>query len=97
MCTQAPRRAHPRVSPQAQGQRRHPDNDLTISNCSRCGCPPDAHAILHHEHEKELGNDAFALGNWDAALAHYSKALDLHRTSAVLWSNRAACYLAKGW
>ena len=29
--------------------RRHPDNDLGITRCSRCGCPPEAHAVEEHE------------------------------------------------
>lgn len=77
--------------------RRHPDNDITIAACSRCGCSPEAHQVLQHEHNKELGNDAFALHNYDAAIGHYSRALELHKTDAVLWSNRSAAYLAKGW
>jgi Flp pilus assembly protein TadD len=47
--------------------------------------------------EREAGNDAFALGRYDSAVAHYSQALALCATDAVLWSNRAAAYLAKGW
>ena len=47
--------------------------------------------------ERELGNDAFALRQYDAAVAHYSRALALSATDAALWSNRAAAYLARGW
>lgn len=43
------------------GQGMHPDNDLRITRCSRCGCPPEAHIEERHETEKELGNDAYAL------------------------------------
>ncbi|PRW33332.1 stress-induced-phospho 1 [Chlorella sorokiniana] len=77
--------------------RRHPDNDPSITRCSRCGCPPEAHEVAEHEQERELGNDAFALRRYDAAIAHYSRALGMCSTDAALWSNRAAAYLAKGW
>ncbi len=53
--------------------------------------------VLQHEHAKEQGNDAFAVGEYDAAVVHYSKALQLHPSDPALWSNRAAAYLAKGW
>ncbi len=52
---------------------------------------------MQHEHAKELGNDAFTLGDYEAAVRHYSQALQLHPSDAKLWSNRAAAYLAKGW
>lgn len=29
--------------------RRHPDNDPSITRCSRCGCPPEAHEVAEHE------------------------------------------------
>ena len=78
--------------------RKHPDNDITVINCSRCGCPPEAHEVLAHENERELGNDAFALGQWDAAIQHYSLALQHCGSSdAILCSNRSAAYLAKSW
>lgn len=48
--------------------------------------------------ERELGNDAFALGQYDAAIAHYARALHIcGAADATLFSNRAAAYLAKGW
>jgi Flp pilus assembly protein TadD len=49
------------------------------------------------QQERELGNTAFGQQHWDAAVAHYSKAISLRRSDASLWSNRAAAYLAKGW
>lgn len=59
--------------------------------------PPPALPRLQHEQAREQGNDAFALGDYDAAVAHYSRALQLRPSDAALWSNRAAAYLAKGW
>ena len=58
---------------------------------------PAAHPPTQHEQAREAGNDAYALGDWDGAVAQYSRALELRPTDAALWSNRAAAYLAKGW
>eukprot|EP00854_Cymbomonas_tetramitiformis_P027251 gene27251-33557_t len=77
--------------------RRHPDNDPTITHCTKCGCPPDKHAVLESENEKEHGNDAFEFGDFDVALLRYTKAIDHHPCDAKLWSNRSAVYLQKGW
>jgi len=44
-----------------------------------------------------MGADAYALHQWDTAILHYTRAIDLHQTDATLWTNRAASYLAKGW
>lgn len=49
-----------------------------------------------HQHERELGNDAFAAGQHDAAALRYTRALAA-RPDAVLFSNRAAAYLGKRW
>lgn len=32
-----------------QTGRKHPHNDVTITHCSRCGCPAEAHEVLRHE------------------------------------------------
>ena len=77
--------------------RKFPDNDLTIIDCSRCGCPPQAHVQLFAQQEQESGNEAFALGNFSLALGHYSRALQEEPHNAVLLSNRAACYLGMKW
>lgn len=68
-----------------------PPSDAPLS-CSRH--PPPCSM-----QERELGNDAYAAGAWDAAVAHYSRALGdpLGAADASLHSNRAAAYLAKGW
>lgn len=62
-------------------------------------CPPLACTSRRAAQERELGNDAYALGRWDAAVAHYSRALadPLGAADASLHANRAAAYLAKGW
>lgn len=44
---------------------------------------------------KALGNAAFTGGRFDEAIEHYSLALDGAPTSHVLYSNRAAAYLAR--
>lgn len=41
--------------------------------------------------EKELGNTQFKAGNYDQAIGHFSKAIELGATH-VLYSNRSACY-----
>jgi len=43
------------------------------------------------EAEKALGNEQFKVGNYDQAIVHFSKAIDLGATH-VLYSNRSACY-----
>ncbi|BDA44578.1 probable Hsp70-Hsp90 organizing protein 1 at N-terminal half [Coccomyxa sp. Obi] len=85
------------VSTKDRGRRKHPGNDLSIIDCSRCGCPPAAHEALVAENEREAGNDAYALGQFPTAVAHYSRALAEQPHSAVLLSNRAAAYLAMRW
>eukprot|EP00890_Picochlorum_soloecismus_P000411 jgi/Picsp_1/1370/NSC_04849-R1_heat shock protein sti-like len=76
---------------------RHPDNDLSILNCSRCGCANEAHLENRHETEREWGNDAFALQEWDTAIRHYTKSIEECQVDAKNWSNRSACYAKKGW
>jgi stress-induced-phosphoprotein 1 len=47
--------------------------------------------------EKALGNDQFKVGNYDQAIVHFSKAIELGATH-VLYSNRSACYCGlKQW
>ena len=41
--------------------------------------------------EKELGNAQFKLQNFEQAIVHFSKAIELGATH-VLYSNRSACY-----
>ena len=43
------------------------------------------------EAEKELGNAQFKQGNYEQAIVHFSKAIELCPTH-VLYSNRSACY-----
>ena len=45
--------------------------------------------------EKALGNEQFKVGNYDQAIVHFSKAIDLGATH-VLYSNRSACYAGLG-
>ncbi|KAK9908281.1 hypothetical protein WJX75_005431 [Coccomyxa subellipsoidea] len=85
------------VSSKDRGRRKHPDNDLSIIDCSRCGCPPASHEALVAENKREAGNDAFVHGQFRAAVAHYSHALSEQPHSAVLLSNRSAPYLAMRW
>jgi len=41
--------------------------------------------------EKALGNDQFKVGNFETAITHFSKAIELGATH-VLYSNRSACF-----
>jgi len=70
---------------------------LSILNCSRCGCANESHLENRHETEREWGNDAFSLEEWDTAIRHYSKSIEECRVDARNWSNRSACYAKKGW
>ena len=42
-----------------------------------------------------LGNEAFAVKNYDAAIKHYSDAIEVEPSNAIFYSNRSACYAAK--
>ncbi|KAK3591065.1 hypothetical protein CHS0354_005454 [Potamilus streckersoni] len=42
---------------------------------------------------KELGNAEFRQGNYETAVEHYTKALDIFRNSTALWTNRAMAYI----
>ena len=43
------------------------------------------------EQEKEMGNTQFKAGNFEQAIAHFTKAIELGPTH-VLFSNRSACF-----
>lgn len=75
----------------------HPDCDTGMMNCSRCGCGADSHEIDEVGNEREHGNDAVALENYDTAIIHYSRAIELNSVDWRLWSNRSKCYSAKHW
>jgi tetratricopeptide (TPR) repeat protein len=45
---------------------------------------------------RAAGNAAFQLGQYDAAVAHYSAAIDLDRRDLRGWNNRAQAYLKTG-
>uniref|UniRef100_A0A915IV98 Uncharacterized protein n=1 Tax=Romanomermis culicivorax TaxID=13658 RepID=A0A915IV98_ROMCU len=51
------------------------------------------------EQEKLLGNESFKKGNFEQALVHYNKAIELEPENAILYSNRSATYneLGKFW
>lgn len=75
----------------------HPDCDPSIMNCSRCSCAADQHEIDVAATERENGNDAVAIGDYDSAIVHYSKALEVNPVDPKIWSNRSKCYCAKRW
>ncbi|KAL3884297.1 hypothetical protein ACJMK2_024445 [Sinanodonta woodiana] len=42
---------------------------------------------------KELGNAEFRQGNYETAVEHYTKALEIFKNSTALWTNRAMAYI----
>lgn len=74
--------------------RPHPDNDLSVTWCTRCRCPPEAHELAAAATERAAGNDAFEAGDHERALLAYTRAITAAPGDAALWSNRAAVYLA---
>ena len=77
----------------AESGERHPENDATLMNCSRCGCPSDAHEIDECADWRERGNDAFADGRYEDAAACFTAALEVNRGDAKSFSNRSACFM----
>jgi tetratricopeptide (TPR) repeat protein len=47
------------------------------------------------EREKELGNEAYKKKDFDAALTHYEKAIELDPTNITYMTNKAAVYYEK--
>lgn len=45
--------------------------------------------------EKKKGNDAYKKKNYDEAIAHYNKAIELDPTNMFFYSNKAAVYFLK--
>ena len=83
------------VQPDEVG-RLHPHNDPGITRCSCCGHTPEDHAVDEAADAKARGNDCFALGQYDGAIAHYSRSIDMRPGDETVFSNRAAAFLAKG-
>jgi tetratricopeptide (TPR) repeat protein len=74
--------------------RPHPDNDLSVTWCSRCRCPPGSHEEAAAATERAHGNDAYEAGEHERALLSYTRAITAAPGDAALWSNRAAVFLA---
>jgi tetratricopeptide (TPR) repeat protein len=43
--------------------------------------------------EKEKGNECFKSGEYDTAIAYYTRGLELNPRSAIIFANRAMAYL----
>jgi tetratricopeptide (TPR) repeat protein len=67
---------------------------VSVTWCSRCRCPPEAHALAAADTERCAGNDAFEAGQLEAALLAYTRAISAAPGDAAAWSNRAAAFLA---
>lgn len=80
--------------------------DTGTASCPRSFYEDSAGDVDRGEEYKKRGNDAFARGEWTAAIAHYGKAIDAPVSyqklfdeaprRAVYHANRAAAYLARG-
>ena len=91
-----PERAEPENKSAPTENKTHPDNDPTLTRCSRCGCSSIDHEIAHADDARARGNDAFATGELRAAITAYSQALAAAPGDAKAYSNRAAAILALG-
>jgi len=82
--------------------RPHPDNDVSVTHCSTCGCSPSSHETEHGPTFRAQGNDAYERSDFSSAALLYTKALHhclgsraaQHAAIAAIHSNRCACYLA---
>lgn len=74
----------------------HPDCDVSLTQCSRCGCGSIEHEVDESGDARARGNDAFATGELRHAIAAYSRAVALAPSDAKAFSNRAAAILALG-
>lgn len=75
----------------------HPDCNLSLLDCSRCGCPGEAHAVDVAGTARERGNDALSLGEYDGAVAQYTEAILHDGLDWRNYTNRSLCYEKKGW
>jgi len=75
----------------------HPDCNVHLLDCDRCGHPSEAHCVDDSETQRERGNDAMALGEFDTAIIHYTEAISLNAVDWRLYSNRSLCYSKKKW
>ena len=57
----------------------------------------DSKAQEQAEEAKAAGNSAFSSGDFDAAVRHYSAAIQADPAKPVYHSNRAAAHLKVGW
>lgn len=54
---------------------------------------PAAVTDMSADEWKKKGNEAYAAGRYDEAIAHYSSGIELEPTNAALFSNRSAAFL----
>ena len=75
----------------------HPDSNLSLLDCSRCGCPSDAHIVDESGTARERGNDAMALSEYEVAIGCYTEAISCTDVDWRLFCNRSLCYIRRGW
>lgn len=93
------RKYHRKTSSADQRGSVHPDCNVRLLDCDRCGCPADVHEVNQAESARERGNDALSVGEYDQAINFYSDAISQLGLAADwrLYSNRALSYSKKLW
>ena len=66
--------------------RKHPDNDITIINCNRCGCPPHAHVILVAQQQQEAGDIEYIILMHDKPCWHTERGRYEMVRNMICWS-----------
>ena len=73
----------------------HAHNDVSLQNCSRCGCAAMEHVVDDNGDCRARGNDLFEAGRFEDAIVAYTRAISAYAGDAKSYSNRAACYLKR--
>ena len=73
----------------------HAHNDVSLQNCSRCGCAAAEHEVDINADARARGNDLFEAARFDEAIVAYTHAISAYAGDAKSYSNRAACYLKR--
>ena len=71
----------------------HPHCDVTLTNCSRCGCASSEHEVDECADWRERGNDAYEREAYEEAVRCFTRAIDAGPGDARSFSNRSACFM----